>query len=432
MHTYRTTGLKITIATLACMATMLLGHHAAFGRAPEPCAIALAAHVGQDPIDQRIVGLQATAQRSGDSVAALIRLGWAFADKARLSFDPGFYTLAEQAALCALERTPDSPDAMLLRGHARHSVHDFKTAESLARDLVQRRGAAADHTLLGDTLIDQGVLAEAEAAYRTALRRRPGAAVHARLAHLRWLQGDLESAIAQARRGLLRARNPGMAVWLRVRLALLELQAGRRATANRLIDRALTLRPDHAPALLARGRLLLADGQPAAAVSVLRQAAGLDPTPEYRWALIDALRAAGETEAAAAVESAMLRTGAAEDRRTVALYLTTVGRDPDTAVRLARAELEVRKDVHTLDALAWALAAAGRLAEAHDHMTQALSAGTADARLWLHAGIIAAGGGDDDGARRWLDKARASQHMLLPSEQQRLAQAATTLPPPLD
>jgi hypothetical protein len=72
--------------------------------------------------------------------------------------------------------------------------------------------------------------------------------------------------------------------------------------------------------------------------------------------------------------------------------------------------------------LAWALAAAGRISEAQQHIAEALKEGTADARLYFHAGVIAALNNDHKAATRWLEKATATKQMLLPSERMQLAE----------
>jgi hypothetical protein len=72
--------------------------------------------------------------------------------------------------------------------------------------------------------------------------------------------------------------------------------------------------------------------------------------------------------------------------------------------------------VFTHDALAWALASGGRLDEARAHMTLALSAGTRDARLFLHAASLARAARQPVEAQRWLRKARPLAATLLPSE----------------
>ena len=142
----------------------------------------------------------------------------------------------------------------------------------------------------------------------------------------------------------------------------------------------------------------------------------LNPLPEYQWALADAMRARGLDSQAAAVEQQLLKDGPASDPRTVALFLATRRTDTQQALALTERELTVRRDVFTEDARAWALAAAGRLDEARAAMDLALSQHTKDARLFLHAGVIAASSGRRVDARRWLAQADALRSTLLPSE----------------
>jgi tetratricopeptide (TPR) repeat protein len=172
----------------------------------------------------------------------------------------------------------------------------------------------------------------------------------------------------------------------------------------------------------------LAQNHVKAAIVPLTRAVQLNPLPEYRWTLSEALRAAGRIEEADSMVAQLRQRGALEDRRTFALYLATTGQDVDTAVRLAEEELAERQDVFTLDTLAWALYAAKRCQEALAFSRRALAAGTQEVRLFYHAGVIAAAAGQHDEATRWLTKAVTLQHMLLPSERQRLALIPTALP----
>ena len=101
--------------------------------------------------------------------------------------------------------------------------------------------------------------------------------------------------------------------------------------------------------------------------------------------------------------------------------LRRAGRGADKALALAEEELRTRADVFTLDAHAWALAAAGRAAEARDVIRRALAEGTEDARLFLHAGVIHGALGQRREARRWLNKAERLSATLLPSEADELS-----------
>jgi len=78
--------------------------------------------------------------------------------------------------------------------------------------------------------------------------------------------------------------------------------------------------------------------------------------------------------------------------------------------------LDSRGDIFTQDALAWAWVSAGKFDEAQQHINLALSEGTKDARLFLHAAIIAWKTGKPEEARRWARQAAASQQTLLPCE----------------
>jgi tetratricopeptide (TPR) repeat protein len=190
--------------------------------------------------------------------------------------------------------------------------------------------------------------------------------------------------------------------------------------AAEAVDAALSTQPDYPTALLARGRVLLAQSRSSDAVVVLRRAARFNPLPEYQWALADALRLNRLDSEADGVEHDLIERGAQTDPRTLALFLATRRTSSETALALTEGELLVRGDVFTQDARAWALAAAGRTDEARAAMRLALAENTRDARLYLHAGVIAWAAGHRADARRWLARADALRATLLPSERDEL------------
>ena len=391
--------------------------------AMDACSLVLVPHAGQTKVDQEILLLQKRVSQTPDPARLLERLGWLFISKARTSFDPGFYTLAEQCAVCLESKDPQSLEALLLRGHSWQSLHRFKEAEGAARQLVAKRALACDYGLLGDTLMDQGRVDEAGTAYQQMMDLKPDLHAYARGAQFRWIKGDLAGALELMRMSAQASspRDPESAAWVFNRLAHYEWQAGSADQALRTCEAALRLQEDYAPALLTRGRILLAKGQATNALPDLQRARELNPLPEYEWALAEALRSAGPSTEADGVESQLVLRGPVEDPRTSALYLATRGRQVETALRLARKELADRQDVFTHDAVAWALAAAGQFQEAEGHMLQALAEGTQDARLFYHAGVISAELNQKEEARRWCGKAVGLQQTLLPSEREGLA-----------
>jgi tetratricopeptide (TPR) repeat protein len=393
---------------------------------PDPCRLVLAPHGGTDQLDVEIARLQAKVRNQTNNFQYLEKLGWLFVGKARASFDPGYYKLAEQCALCLESHQPRAVEALLLRGHVFQSLHRFKEAEVLARELVARRGLSFDYGLLGDVLMEQGNLSEAVVAYQKMVDQKPDLQAYARISHLRWLKGDLAGA-TEVMRLAVSAASPNAtesAAWVNTRLGMLQFQSGKFIEAFQSCDAALEYEQNYAPALLLRGRILLAEGKASEAVPVLQSAAKLNPLPDYQWVLVEALRTTGQADEAVAVEEALHRQGAVADPRTFALYLASHGESPAIALELARSELSTRRDVFTHDALAWALAANGQIASARKEMEQAVGEGTRDARLFLHAAVIAARAGDKAAAQRWLAETAPLVHLLLPSEQRQLRSTA--------
>src|SRR5688572_21829418 len=78
----------------------------ASGGAPataSPCEVALAAHSGDAELDREIARIQQEIRSHAkpfQTTAMIEKPGWRFVEKARESFDPGFYKLAEPCALC--------------------------------------------------------------------------------------------------------------------------------------------------------------------------------------------------------------------------------------------------------------------------------------------------------------------------------------------
>src|SRR5205823_5726751 len=234
--------------------------------------------------------------RSGRNVQLwLEQLGWAFVAKARESFDPGFYKLAEQCARLIEKRKPQSQEAMLLRAHVLQNLHRFKESETLARRLVQQRGLSFDYGLLGDALMEQGKLNDAVEAYQRMMNLKPDLRAYARAAHMRWLKGDLAGAIEamQFAVGAASPQDAESAAWVNTRLACYQFQADRFDEAEQRCAFALSLQSNYAPTLLLKGKMLLAQNRFREAVHALQSAVKLNPLPEYQWTLADALRAAG-------------------------------------------------------------------------------------------------------------------------------------------
>jgi tetratricopeptide (TPR) repeat protein len=383
-----------------------------------PCGIALAPQKGNEEIDREIRRLQGEARSNSQQVATMKRLGWAYITKARLSYDPGYYKLGEQCALCVRAKDSDDPDALLLQGHILQSLHRFKDAEPIGLKLITIRNEAFDYALLGDVMMEQGRLVEAVGAYQKMIDVTPDLQSYTRVAHLRWLKGDLEGAMEVMRIAVTSGSpcDSEPTAWAYTRLGIYQLQAGDLEMASKSAGMASQFAENYAAALLLRGRILLAQGKAEKAIVFLQPAAALTQLPEYEWALADALREAGKSQAADGLEDLLTRHGARNDPRTLALYLATRGQNVQQALKLAEDEMNTRVDIFTMDTLAWALNANGRLAEAREYSKRALTEGTQDARLFYHAGSIALALGNCLEAARWFALSDRIKQMLMPSE----------------
>jgi tetratricopeptide (TPR) repeat protein len=392
----------------------------------DPLALVLAPHQGAGRLNSEIRRFQEQVRAATDPNPALERLGWLFVAKARESFDPGYYKLAQACGQALEERAAGCPEALLLRGYVLQNLHRFTEAEPLARELVARRGLSFDYALLGDALMEQGRLAEAVTAYQSMIDLRPDLHSYSRGAHIRWLKGDSTGALElmQLAASASSPLDPESAAWVHSRLTFYRFQAGALREARRECDQALQFQSNYPPALLLQGRILLAERKSAEAIEVLRAAAERNPLPEYQWALVEALRQLGRGKEAGEVEYQLNRDGATNDPRTYSLYLATRGESLATALRLAENELRERSDVFTHDALAWSLAASGKLQEARSEMEKALAEGTQEPRLFFHAAVIATRAPAQPDAGHWFNKANEQIRLLLPSEQQQLQAAA--------
>ena len=390
---------------------------------------ALAPHDGAGAEDREIARWQ--TQSAGDARVAtsLERLGWAYVAKARASLEQRFYRLAEDTAECMENLVGEVPEARLLRGHALHNRHEFAAAEDIARELIRDRGLWFDYALLGDALFEQGRTMAAARAYQEVVNRKPGPQADIRAAQIRWMMGDLEGAVTLMQRAARGAdpRQPESRAWILTRLAALELDAGRIRAARQHADAALALQPEYPSALFVGARAALAAGELDQALGRVQRAAQGDPLPEYLWLWQELLEAKGEGERAALVAERFAEDATVTDRRAYALYLATRAQDAEMALGLAEGELEVRQDVFTLDALAWALHATGDTDQARVRSREALAFGIRTPRLLLHAGVIAASAGATQEAGTLLSEAARACHLLFPSERERLAREFAAL-----
>lgn len=114
--------------------------------------------------------------------------------------------------------------------------------------------------------------------------------------------------------------------------------------------------------------------------------------------------------------------------RQYAMFCADHHRDLDGAYAAALRDLQLRRDIYGLDTLAWVCYQRGEIHEADLASRQALSHGTQDPRLWLHAGIIQAKVGNAVEARRRLEMVKILDPSITTTLNQQASIALTALP----
>ena len=362
-----------------------------------------------------------------------------YLERARLTSDVASYGRADAAVTAARNLAPDDVETRALLASVRYGLHDFRGALSLAREaLAENPEDPAATSLLGDALLELGEYEGAVDAYGRLAALAPGAAgVEARLARLAFLRGDSAGAarIAEAAQRAAASEGafgPGLAWHLSLR-SQIAFDSGAYDRAAMFAEGALRASPLSHGALGALARARAAQGRHAEAIGLLERAVEQVPQPELLGLLGDLLILRGDPAAAeeryrtVEVIGDLVQANRQVYDRGVAFFLADHGRDPAEAVRLAAAELEIRKDVYGWDVYAWALHAAGRHAEARIASDRALALGTWDARLWYHAGMISTALGDPARGRAELERALAIGPQFDPLQAPRARDALAAL-----
>ncbi|MGC2399793.1 MAG: tetratricopeptide repeat protein [Acidobacteriaceae bacterium] len=376
---------------------------------------------------QRIItNMQARVERNPKDPSAYSALGAAFFQKARETGDVEDFQLAEQA----LNRSLDLESAAFSADAAYSSMaevcmgeHRFSDAITYAQKaLALGSGDVSSFAIVGDANADMGEYARAAVAYsRLDVAGDSRADPHtvyvrdSRTSYLRFVGGDtvgaitlMQSAVAAGTEARLPAEN---LAWLYFELGEYEMQAGNIAAANTAYLTALTIHPGDYRALAALGKLRGNQGRYAEAIRLYQSAVAVVPMPMYVAELGDLYMQSGNAAEATKQYQLVQYIGLLGNinqvlhNRDLALFYADHDIKLDEALALAHKEFEVRHDIYTWDALAWALYKNGKYQEASDAMENALRPGVQDALLFFHAGMIAGKLGQTTLARGRLQQA---------------------------
>jgi tetratricopeptide (TPR) repeat protein len=374
---------------------------------PVPAALFIPHATGTERVIQ---SMQSRVQHNPKDPAAYSALGAAFFQRARETGDVEDFQLAEQALNKSLDlnNADFSADAAYsTMAEVCMGEHRFSDAIIYAQKaLALGSGDLSSFAIVGDANADMGEYERAAVAYsRLDISGDTTSEPHtvyvrdSRTSYLKFVSGDtagairlMQSAVAAGTEARLPAEN---LAWLFYELGEYEFQAADVAAANNAYLGALNIHPGDYRALAGLGKLRGNQGRYAEAIKLYQAAIAVVPMPIYVAELGDLYIKAGNPAEARKQYQLVQYIGLLGHinqvlhNRDLALFYADHDMKLDEALALAHREFEVRHDIYTWDALAWALYKNGRYQEASDAMENALRPGARDALLFFHAGMIA-------------------------------------------
>ncbi len=368
---------------------------------------------------------QATVARNPKDAVAYAGLGAAYLQRARETGDISDYQLAEESLNKSLDFGSadfSADDALATLAEVCMGEHRFTDALHFAQKALSLgTGDVSPFAIVGDAYADMGEYDKAANAYGRLTPRdmtlspRAAYARDSRLSYLKFIAGDttaaislMKTAVTEGVEAQLQSEN---LAWLYYELGEYEVQAGDAASANVAYLQALNVHPGDYRALAALGKVRANNGRYAEAIVLYKSAIAVVPMPIYIAELGDLYEKVGNrTEAQkqyALVEYIGLlgKINQVLHNRDLALFYADHDVKLAESLDLAQKELELRHDIYTWDALAWALYKNGKLTEAAKASKNALKFGTRDPLLLFHAGMIAEGLGNREQAQREMEEA---------------------------
>jgi tetratricopeptide (TPR) repeat protein len=369
--------------------------------------------VSPSDIDATIASLQERVRMGEASALDLARLGAADLQKARVTANPRFYSLAAQALRKSLDSEASNISALLGKGELALARHNFSEALEWGRKAHAVDGySSSAWGVIGDAQVGLGRYSRGFKAYQRMVNLLPNLSSFARVSYARELTGDITGAIdamrLAARSGALIAENRA---WTATQLGDLYLGSGQLEKAQLHYRAARRVAPGFAPALAGYGRVQAARGRTGAAIETYKRVVARLPLPQYVMTLGDLYAIADhpadssrQYELVVAQQKLFEANGVLPDVE-MTLFFADQGREPTTALALGQKQYRERKSIQVADALAWALYRNGRFSDAQKVMVRALRLGTRDAAIHYHAGMIATALGKRDLAVRHLSLA---------------------------
>ncbi|MEO1351456.1 MAG: tetratricopeptide repeat protein [Cyanobacteria bacterium J06635_15] len=357
-------------------------------------------------LEQELAFYQGRIRQSPQDGLNQAALAGAYLRFARATGDANWYLKAEQAANTSLNNLPfNNAGALLALANIAEAKHDFDQAIALANQVLDTQPQHEEAlAVLVTAQLGKGQIAEAERAARQLVERVPTLGTHTLMALVHVAQGQDQAAIQQFQNALAveEPDEAGSSVWARTLLARFYASRGEVDQAQELYQEALRILPRSPLVLTQLAQLETRLGQYRAAEKHYSQVFISSDYPNV-WdhvalqgmAQVKALR--GDRAGAEALwqqAEALFRQhqdlSTFGHRRELARLLLARGDDRDLseALALMAADLQIRRDVETLDTYAWVLTRLNRWQEAQQVLQEAIATGHRSAVIFNRAALV--------------------------------------------
>src|ERR1017187_2319180 len=299
-------------------------------------------------------------------------LAAAYIQKTRETADPGYLERSNALVARVLSQQPKNYEAWLLRNIIELNRHHFSIVADYATQLTTRAPSDPQNWgTLGDALVELGRYSDAEKAYTKMAAIKVSLFSLNRLAYYKFVTGDATAALSAMRQAVeAGAPYPENKAWCLADLGSMYFKLGKLDEAEKSYREAIAAFPGQHLAHAGLGVVLAARGRSSEAIESYLPAQATVPLPQYAGALAGLYAAEGKAEDAAKQNANIDMIAHLEEavgqkaNRTLALVYANQGRNLDSALALAEADLELRHDIYTWDALSWVEYKRGRLDEA--------------------------------------------------------------------
>ncbi|CAN5671604.1 hypothetical protein BH10BAC5_BH10BAC5_14730 [soil metagenome] len=364
--------------------------------------------------DNFIYALKEQLEKLGDNSALYVKLGSAYIQKARETFDPNYYSAAEDALEKAIKMDKNNSTAVSLLASVYLSRHDFKGALELGnKSLILDPANDYTYGILVDAQNELGMYDESVVSAQKMVDLKPNLSSYSRVSYIREIHGDISGAI-DAMKLAVNAGSPKAEnlAWVKVQLANLYYNKGDIDNAEHFYESSTDEVIDYVHGLGGLAKIALYKKDYIRAIKLYTEALSQSQMPEYLIALGDVFTITGQTDKAneqydkVIFALTMLKNKGIETDIELAIFNADHNRNIENSLDKVEQSLsDGSKSFKAYHAAAWLYFKKGDYKKAEENINSALKLGTKDPLMIFHAGKIFEKNGENDKANEFISKA---------------------------